>query len=192
MRNTTSELTVHGYNRIIESISRYKVLLQALFLITMAAVSAYWKKNTLDLGIPGSSAVLWLGPMIIGRLAVRRKCAGTFTGMAVALWGLLFTLKNPFIYNLGLYGGTGLALDVAASFPKVNIRNIFGAIFCGIFAHMVKFGFIVGAAMTSSSVRHFVVVGTAKAAGLHILFGACAGVAAWVIYKIQKLIIDRK
>jgi hypothetical protein len=38
---------------------------------------------------------------------------------------------NGFLYNIGLYGGTGLALDLLARLPKVNIRNPFGAIFCG-------------------------------------------------------------
>ncbi len=195
MKSRGSELTAHGFTGLIESIwqdEKYKIALQVVFLVMMSAISAFWKKNTLDLGISGSSAVLWLGPMVLARMTVRRKVAGTFTGATVALWGLLFNLKNPFIYNLALYGGSGLALDVAASIPKVNIKNIFGAIFCGMFAHMVKFGFIVGAALTSTVVRHFMTIGVARAAGLHLLFGASAGLTAWLIYKVPGWLSNKK
>ncbi len=60
-------------------------------------------------------------------------------GASVALWAYPMAwmnlpeglATNGFLYNIGLYGGTGLALDLLARLPKVNIRNPFGAIFCG-------------------------------------------------------------
>lgn len=163
--------------------TRIRTLIKVLFLIGVGGVAAYGKSVSLPLGIPGSSAVLWLAPMVIGYLVVPKRGAGLLIGASVALWGIPLGINHALFYNLGLYGGTGLALDIAGLLPRINVRNPLGAVFCGAFAHMVKFGFIVVAAMTSTVTRHFLVVGLAQSALLHLGFGIAAGIVGWVVYK---------
>jgi hypothetical protein len=52
---------------------------------------------------------------------------------------------------------------------------------------MVKFGFIMVSAIASPLTRHFLVVGILKSAGLHLLFGAGAGLLGWGAYKVWQL-----
>jgi hypothetical protein len=85
--------------------------------------------------IPGSSGMLWVTPLVIGRIVVRKRGAGILMGVSTALWGVPLGVHNALFYNLFLYGITGLALDLAAVLPFINILNPFGAVFCGLFAH---------------------------------------------------------
>ncbi len=166
---------------------RVRALVQVLCLIGIGAVAAVAKNASLPLGIPGHSAILWLTPLVAGRALIKRDGAGTLMGVSVALWGIPIGLGggvfHGFLHNLGLYGFTGLALDLSARLPHVNIRNPFGAIFCGAVAHMIKFAFIVTSALTSSVTTHFLLVGFLKSAGLHLAFGAAAGLIGWLVYK---------
>jgi hypothetical protein len=107
-------------------------------------------------------------------------------GISVALWGIPVGINNGIVHNLGLYGFTGLALDLSARLPHINIRNPFGAIFCGAIAHMIKFAFLMTAALTSSVTTHFMIFGILKSAGLHLAFGAAAGLIGWLVYKAGK------
>jgi len=164
--------------------TRVRTLLQFLFLIGMGAVAALGKAVHPPMGIPGSSGILWLTPMVLGYVLIPKRGAGVLMGATMALWGVPMGIHNDLVYNLGLYGATGLALDITAALPRVNIRNLFGALFCGVFAHMVKFGFIVDAALTSGVTRNFLILGLAKSALLHVAFGAGAGLVGWLIYKV--------
>lgn len=159
-----------------------RMLLQLVFLVGMGAVAALGKEVSLPLGIPGHSAVLWLGAMVLGRAVVRKDGAGTIMGISVAFWGIPMGMNNALAHNLWLYGLTGLALDLSARIPLINIRNPLGALLCGTVAHMVKFGYILVSALTASTTAHFMLVGTAKSAGLHLLFGALAGVFGWFLF----------
>ena len=107
-------------------------------------------------------------------------------GSTIALSTIPIGLNHTSFYNFGLYGFTGLALDLAAAIPWVNIRNPFGAVFCGIMAHMVKFGFILSAAFMGTAVKHFLIVGVLQSFGLHLAFGAAAGIAGFIPYFIWK------
>jgi len=118
---------------------------------------------------------------------VRRDGGGVLMGATVAVMGIPVGLNNSFMHNLGLYGLTGLALDIMARVPKINIRNPFGAISSGAAAHMVKFGFITGAAYASSVTKHFLIFGVAQAAALHLAFGAAAGLIGWGAYRLTRL-----
>lgn len=96
-------------------------------------------------------------------------------------------LDDTLFYNLALYGGAGLTLDAFSRIPRIHITSLVGAVLCGIAAHMVKFGFIIGAAYTSSVVKHFMLVGVAKSAGTHLVFGALAGLAGWSVFKLAEM-----
>jgi hypothetical protein len=163
--------------------TRVQALIQIMLLIGFAGLAALGKAWHPPQGIPGSSAIFWLAPLILGRALVRRDGAGLFMGLGVAVWGIPLGLNNTFGYNAALYGITGLVLDIVARLPRINIRCLLGAILCGLMAHMVKFGFIVAAAMTSSTTRHFMLFGLARSAGLHAAFGVAAGVLAWLFIK---------
>ena len=187
---SNGELTAPGLPKQLTSWwqdKRVRALAQVLCLIGIGGIAALAKRASLPLGIPGHSAILWLTPLVVGRALIRKDGAGTLMGISVALWGLPIGLGggvfHGFVHNLGLYGFTGLALDLSARLPHINIRNPFGAIFCGAIAHMIKFAFIVTAALTSSVTTHFLLVGFLKSAGLHLAFGAAAGLIGWLIYK---------
>jgi hypothetical protein len=157
----------------------------------MGGVAAWAKSLSPGIGVPGSSGMLWVTPLVIGRMAVQKRGAGITMGLATALWGVPFGIHNALGYNLVLYGATGLALDLAAVLPFVNIRNPFGAVFCGIFGHLIKFGFITEAAMLTGVTKNFVLFGLLNSLFLHIAFGAVAGIAAWLVYKAAKTGLDK-
>jgi hypothetical protein len=160
--------------------TRVQALIQILLLIGFAGLAALGKAWHPPQGLPGSSALFWLAPLILGRAVVRRDGAGIFMGLGVAAWGMPLGLNNTFVYNSALYGTTGLVLDLVARLPRINVRLLPGAVLCGLLGHMVKFGFIVTAAMSASTTRHFMLFGLARSAGLHAAFGVAAGLAAWL------------
>jgi hypothetical protein len=162
--------------------AKVRAILQILFLLSMGGVAAWAKSVGLPLGIPGSNGVLWLAPLVAGCIITNKRGAGVFMGMSMAAWGIPMGINHEFIYNFCLYGIAGLTLDLAAMLPLVNIRNPFGAIFCGVLAHMVKYLFIMQSAYIGSVVRDFMFVGLDKAALLHLAFGAAAGLLGWIAY----------
>jgi hypothetical protein len=168
--------------------SRVRIVLKIIFLIGMGYLAAFGKSIHPSMGIPGSSAVWWLMPMIVGKIAIKNRGTGLLMGATVALCTVPIGLNHTSFYNFGLYGATGLTLDLVAAIPKINIGNFFGALFCGMIAHMVKFGFILGAALTSNVTKHFIIVGTLQSAGLHLAFGAAAGIVGWIPYFIWQRI----
>jgi hypothetical protein len=182
-RNTAiGELGFPGRIRALWQKKSVRIALELVFLITMGAVTALGKRVSLPLGIPGHSALLWLGAMVAGRAVIRKDGAGAVMGVTAALWGVPLGLENSLVHNLWLYGLTGLALDVFTRVPFINVRNPLGAVICGMLAHMVKFGFILTTALTAGTTMHFILFGTLKSAGLHLLFGAIAGIFGWFIY----------
>ncbi len=161
--------------------SRLSTILQVLLLIGIGIAATFAKKLQPSLGIPGSSAPFWLGIMVAGRALVCRDGAGALIGTTVAISGIPVGLNNTFLHNLGLYGFTGLALDLVARLPGINVTKPLGAVACGVLAHLVKFGFITGIAYASPVTKHFLVIGLGQSALLHIVFGAAAGVVGWGI-----------
>jgi hypothetical protein len=172
--------------------ARVRFFLQAIFLTLMGALSALLKSISPGIGVPGSSAVLWLGPLVLARMSVKRGGAGAYTGICVALWGIPLGINNGFMHNLALFGVSGLALDLVCLIPFINITNPVGAVICGMVAHLVKFGYIFSASLVGTSAKHFILFGILKSFGLHILFGAMAGIAAWLIYRTWKAEQDRR
>lgn len=166
---------------------RTRIILQIMLLIGIGALSSFLKKISPAMGVPGSSAILWLSPLVAGRILVRKDGAAVLAGTCVALWGVPLALNHGLAYNMGLYGGSGLAIDIIARAPLVNIRNPFGAVICGVLAHLVKFGFIMFTTITSPVVKVFEIIGVAQSFGLHIAFGAAAGLAAWIAYRAVKI-----
>jgi hypothetical protein len=175
--------------------SRVRALLQLLFLLGMGALATYAKSISLPLGIPGHSAVLWLGVLVAGRTLTNKNGSGFLMGASMALWAIPMSgwhmpdgfATNGVFYNMGLYGTTGLALDLAAKIPGMNIRNWFGALLCGTLAHSAKFGFLMVTTLFNPVTRHFVLFGVLKSLGLHILFGAMAGLLGWGAYRVYQL-----
>jgi hypothetical protein len=94
---------------------------------------------------------------------------------------------NGIYYNMCLYGVTGLTLDLSARIPRMNIRHWFGALLCGTLAHSAKFGFLMLTTFFNPITRHFVLFGVLKAFGLHLLFGAMAGLLGWGAYRVYQL-----
>ena len=176
--------------------ARVRAVLQILFLLGMGALATVAKGISLPLGIPGHSAVLWLGVMVAGRTLVNKNGAGALMGASVAFWAIPMSTgwhmpdgiaTAGFVDNLSLYGITGLALDLSARLPKMNIRHPFGALLCGTMAHMVKFGFKMFGTLFSPVVKHFILFGVLQSLGLHILFGAAAGLLGWGAYRVWRL-----
>ena len=183
---SNGELTALGLPRQLVSYWENKwvrTLVKTLCLIAIGGIAALAKKSSLPLGISGHSAILWLTPLVAGRAIIRKDGAGTVMGLSLALWGVPVGINNGIVHNLGLYGFSGFALDLAARLPHVSIRNPFGAIFCGAVAHMVKFGFILTGALTSNVTTHFMLSGILRSAGQHLGFGAAACLIGWLIYK---------
>ncbi len=193
--NNVGEAAVSSRVGVISGLwqnNKVRIALQVLFLLGMSGLAAWGKSISPGLGIPGSSGILWLTPLVIGRMSVQKRGAGIFLGVTTALWGVPFGIHNALFYNMFLYGIAGLALDLAAVLPFVNIRNPFGAIFCGIIAHLGKFLFINEAAMLTGVTKNFILFGLAWSAMTHIAFGAAAGVAAWLVYRAVKLAREKQ
>ncbi len=161
-----------------------RVTIQALLVVIFSAAAAFGKSAHVGIGVPGSSGVYWLGPMMLGAMVMRWKGSGVLMGVGVGLWTVPFGLHNTMGYNILLYGSTGLLIDLISQIPVVSIRNFFGALVVGLGAHLAKFAFIMGAAAMSSVTRHFLLVGVLNSLGLHIAFGIAAGVAAWAVFRL--------
>ncbi len=159
-----------------------RTVVKVVFLVGMGAMAALAKKVGLPLGIPGSNGILWVAPLVAGYIFVKKPGAGVLMGTSTALWGVAFGINHELVFNLCEYGIAGLALDVAVAIPFVNIRNPFGAVFCGAFAHMAKFAFITEAGLLSGVTKNFMVFGLGRSALLHLVFGVVAGLFAWVVY----------
>ncbi len=187
MTNKNNGVSAAGISKEVEALwqdSRVRAVLQALFFVLAGLLSAFLKKLSPGLGVSGSSAVYWLAPMITARICMKRDGGGTLTGLFTALWGIPFGLNNDLMHNIALYAGAGLAIDVMAWLPFMNIRKVWGATLTGIVAHMVKFAIIVGSAVTSPVTRNFMVAGVLQSAYQHVIFGAGAGFVAWTAYKV--------
>jgi hypothetical protein len=162
--------------------TRVRTVAQILFLVGMGAVAVLMKNITFPLGIPGHSGVLWLGTLVAGRALVRRDGAGLLMGASMALWAIPIGSNKAFAYNLGLYAATGLTLDMVAKLPRISIRHPLGAIFCGMMAHTVKFGFVAVPALVGGVTKKFMLVGPVESGLLHLAFGAAAGLLGWGAY----------
>lgn len=162
------------------------LLLQILGIVLFGALAAVGKKATMDLGIAGHSALLWLSVMVAGRALIQRDGAGFAIGLSTALWGMPAGFNNSLLHNIGLYGTTGLVLDLAARSSLLDLRHPLGAIVGGALAHMVKFGFILGKASISVTARRFVLMGVLQSATLHLFFGLVAGLAGFGIWSLFK------
>jgi hypothetical protein len=152
MMNKNTETNTTWITKEVEALwqdSRVRAVLQGLFFVLAGLLSAFLKKLSPGLGVSGSSAVYWLAPMITARIFMKRDGGGTLTGLFTALWGIPFGLNNDLAHNIALYAGAGLAIDVMAWLPFINIRKVWGATLTGIAAHLVKFGIILGSALTS-------------------------------------------
>jgi hypothetical protein len=190
----TKEAMITQENRTLSNILGniwVRIILQILMVVGFSALTAIAKKAHPSMGIPGSSAVYWLTAMVIGRSVTRWDGAGFLTGIGVAAWGIPIGLENTFTYNIGLYGVSGLLLDILARIPKIDICHPLGAAVCSLFAHMAKYGFIVYAALSSSVTKHFLVVGLLNSALLHAAFGIAAGLLGWGLVRVTRYGIKR-
>ncbi|OGK11335.1 MAG: hypothetical protein A2W80_04995 [Candidatus Riflebacteria bacterium GWC2_50_8] len=163
-----------------------RVLLQILGIVIFGAIAAMGKKATMDLGISGHSALLWLSVMIAGRALIQRNGAGFALGVSTALWGMQTGMNNSLLHNIGLYGTTGLVLDLVAHRSSLDLRHPLGAIVGGALAHMVKFLFIIGKASVSVTAKRFVLMGVLQSATLHLIFGIGAGLIGFGIWSLFK------
>ena len=161
-----------------------RISIQALLVVIFSTAAAFGKSIHPAMGIPGSSALYWLGPMVLGAAVMRWKGSGVLMGVGVGLWTVPFGLHNAMGYNMMLYGGSGLLIDLIANLPGVNIRNPFGAVVIGLGAHLAKFAFIMSAAAMSSVTRHFLIVGVLNSLGLHSAFGIAAGFCGWAVFRL--------
>ncbi len=187
MDSIDTKMNSHGTGAILHNYwqdAKVRALCQIVFLVGMGALAAFGKSIHPSIGVPGSSAVYWLTPMIVGKVFVKKAGSGLLMGSCVGAFSLSMGLNHSVIYNLGLYGGTGLLLDAGAALPKVKITSILGTMFCGMLAHMAKFGYIMVAASLASTTKRFILFGVLKSASLHAAFGLAAGIIGWLIYYI--------
>ncbi|MBF0406887.1 MAG: hypothetical protein HQM10_06015 [Candidatus Riflebacteria bacterium] len=161
-------------------------------LIVSGLVTAFAKKLTFHLGIPGHSAILWLGSMIACRNIIGNKGAGTLIGISTALWGVPMGLNNAVIYNIGLYGAAGIVLDLIAMVPQINTSKVTSAVLSGIAAHAMKFCFLVCSTLSSTVIKKFVLFGFLQSAFLHVFFGAIAGLTGILGYSIFQQLFQKK
>jgi hypothetical protein len=162
----------------------FRIGVQVLLVVIFSAATAFGKAIHPSMGIPGSSALYWLGPMMLGAAVMRWRGAGLATGIGVGFLSVPFGLQHTMGYNVMLYGSTGLLIDVIAHLPRMNIRHPLGAVLTGLGAHLAKFGFIMGAAAMSPLTKHFLFVGVLNSLGLHIAFGIAAGFCAWAVFRL--------
>ncbi len=162
----------------------FRIGVQALLVVIFSTAAAFGKSIHPSMGIPGSSALYWLGPMMLGATVMRWRGAGLATGIGMGFWSVPFGLEHTMGYNMLLYGSTGLLIDVIAHLPKMNIRNPFGAVLTGLGAHLAKFAFIMGAAAMAPVTKHFLLVGVLNSLGLHVAFGIAAGFCAWAVFRL--------
>lgn len=166
--------------------SKFNLLLQILGVVLFGALTVIGKKATMDLGISGHSALLWLSIMIAGRALIQREGVGFALGVSTALWGIPGGLNHSLLHNIGLYGSTGIVLDLAARSSFLDIRRPLGAIIAGAMAHMVKFLFIIGKASLSVTAKRFVLFGLLQSGTLHLIFGLGAGLIGYGIYSLLR------
>ena len=162
------------------------LLLQIMGVVLFGAIAAAGKKATMDLGISGHSALLWLSAMVAGRALIQRDGAGFALGLSTALWGMPAGFNHSLLHNIGLYGATGLVLDLAARSSWLDLRHPLGAIVGGALAHMVKFCFILGKASISVTAKRFVLIGVVQSATMHLMFGLGAGLIGFGIWSLLK------
>ena len=136
MRRTVSRVSVAAQD------TRVRLLLDVLLMLGFSALAAFGKHIHPSMGVPGSSGIYWLGPLVAGRALVRRDGAGLAMGVMVPVWGLSMGLNNSMGYNLGLYGVTGLSMDLAARVPGLALSGLVGCVMSGAIGHMVKFSYI--------------------------------------------------
>jgi len=181
-------MTVHQHETAIElgGQTSPNLLLQILGVVIFGALVAAGKKATMDLGISGHSALLWLSVMVAGRALIQREGVGFALGVSTALWGIPAGFNHSLLHNIGLYGSTGIVLDLAARSSLLDLRRPLGAMIAGALAHMVKFVFIIGKASVSATAKRFVLAGIAQSAILHLIFGISAGLIGYGIWRLLK------
>lgn len=181
-------MTVHQQETAIElgGQTSPNLLLQILGIVIFGALVAVGKKATMDLGISGHSALLWLSVMVAGRALIQRDGVGFALGVSTALWGIPAGFNHSLLHNIGLYGSTGIVLDLAARSSLLDLRRPLGAIIAGALAHMVKFVFIIGKASVSVTAKRFVLAGIVQSATLHLIFGISAGLIGYGIWSLFK------
>lgn len=162
----------------------FRIVVQIMLVVGFSALAALGKAIHPAQGIPGSSSIYWLGPMILGAATMRWPGAGMAMGIGMGFFSVPFGLEHTMGYNLALYGSTGVLIDVISHLPKMNIRNPFTAIITGLGAHLSKFAFIMGGAALSPVIKHFEIVGVLNSLGLHIAFGIAAGFFGWAIFRL--------
>ncbi len=168
-----------------------KIGLQVLLLVGFSALTALAKRAHPSLGIPSSSAPFWLTAMIVARCTMGWKGAGALVGVGTAVFGIPIGLEQGFGQNLLSFGLAGAALDLVGMIPGVEIRRWWGALLSALVANMTQFGVIIYAALSSSVVKHFQVVGMSRSILLHVGFGLAAGLLGWAAYSGARLAMKR-
>jgi type IV secretory pathway VirB3-like protein len=169
----------HLENREVDQNSLIKNLIAILAIVGAGLIAAIGKKATMDLGIPGHSALLWLGAMIAGRSIIKRDGAGFAIGLMTGVWAVPVGLNHTMIQNMALYGLVGAALDLVMKIRFFSDYSALSLIIAGGAAHMVKFVFIMARATLSVTFKNFLIVGVVNSAILHLIFGLTAGLAAF-------------
>ena len=166
-------------SREVDRNSLLKTLLAILAIVGTGLIAAIGKKATMDLGIPGHSALLWLGAMLAGRAIIKRDGAGFAIGIMTGVWAVPVGLNHSMIQNMALYGLVGAVLDLVMKIRFFSDYSALSLIIAGGAAHMVKFVFIIVRATLSVTFKNFLVVGVVNSAILHLIFGLTAGLAAF-------------
>jgi hypothetical protein len=90
----------------------FRLGVQIMLVVIFSALAAAGKVIHPSQGIPGSSSLYWLAPMMLGMTVMRWPGAGVLTGISMGCWGIPFGMEHTFGYNVALYGSTGLLIDL--------------------------------------------------------------------------------
>ncbi|MEZ4502519.1 MAG: hypothetical protein R3C39_07830 [Dehalococcoidia bacterium] len=168
-------LTRRGTAALDRALARDLAIAAATGLGVVAA------KHFLDfgIGVPGHAGLSWVAVLLFGA-SRGRAGTGVASGIAVGLWGVPLGLGHSMGYNMALYATAGGVLDAWRLTRLISPERFLGAVIAGTSMHLAKLAYITSYASATGLVKHFHVVGFLPTAFNHALFGAGAGILAWL------------
>jgi hypothetical protein len=133
-------------------------------------------------GVPGHAGAFWIPPLFLAHGLVRRPGAVTLTALlGAACWGFP---KGGGMGALAPYVAAGLVLDTLAGQTE-RLRWLPIALLAGALCHLAKFVFHNVPTVLLGLSPHFLTLGLAPVAGLHIGFGVIGGLGGWLLLRLN-------
>ena len=160
------------------------MLSQAIFLTFLGALIGLYKGfSRLNLHLPGSSGLIWIAIMVVGRIAVPRPFAGTWLGTVVGTLSVFLGQgrEGPLVFLKYLF--PGLTLDLLFATPWGRRRPVVplvGGVF-GALSHLTKLLASYIAGRIIGVPQFFLTLGLAPSAASHAVFGFLGGYIGIVV-----------